>query len=189
MKVRGFQVAPAELEAHLLLHPSVGDACVVGVPDEYSGELPLAFVVPTLDVSSRIKRGDTTEVDVKQAIAKVEHVPEHIQHSALTTSHSYQHVSDAKIHYKWLMGGVEFIDAIPKNPSGKIVSFHVATFDLCVCDGPHLILPFLLAATYFARQGKNHETKRFQANYAGQISQVITSFGLFYTPWLAHRQG
>ena len=28
------------------------------------------------------------------------------------------------------MGGVEFIDAVPKNPSGKIVSFYVATSSL-----------------------------------------------------------
>ena len=45
MKVRGFQVAPAELEGHLLTHPSVVDACVVPLPDDYSGEIPLAFVV------------------------------------------------------------------------------------------------------------------------------------------------
>ena len=84
MKVRGFQVAPAELEAHLLLHPSVSDACVVGLPDEYSGELPLAFVVPTSDVLLRIKRGETTENDVKQAIAKVEHILAYTQFLALT---------------------------------------------------------------------------------------------------------
>ena len=49
IKVRGFQVAPAELEGHLLGHPRVADACVVGVPDEYSGELPMAFVVLKAD--------------------------------------------------------------------------------------------------------------------------------------------
>lgn len=74
MKVRGFQVAPAELEAHLLLHPSVGDACVVGVPDEYSGELPLAFVVLSADTVSKITSGKTTENDVKQTVAKVRHI-------------------------------------------------------------------------------------------------------------------
>lgn len=36
MKVKGFQVAPAELEGCLLDHPDVSNACVVGVPDEYS---------------------------------------------------------------------------------------------------------------------------------------------------------
>jgi 4-coumarate--CoA ligase len=30
-------------------------------------------------------------------------------------------VSDVKVQYKWLKGGVEFIDAIPKNPSGKLL--------------------------------------------------------------------
>ena len=46
LKVRGFQVAPAELEGHLLGHPFVTDVCVVGAPDEFSGEAPMAFVVP-----------------------------------------------------------------------------------------------------------------------------------------------
>jgi len=32
-----------------------------------------------------------------------------------------KHVSDQKIRYKWLDGGVFFIDTIPKNPSGKIL--------------------------------------------------------------------
>ncbi|KAJ7042826.1 phenylacetyl-CoA ligase [Mycena alexandri] len=47
IKVRGFQVAPAEIEDHLMAHPFVGDACVVPFPDEYSGEVPLAFIVPS----------------------------------------------------------------------------------------------------------------------------------------------
>jgi acyl-CoA synthetase (AMP-forming)/AMP-acid ligase II len=45
IKVKGFQVAPAELEAVLLAHPEVADAAVVGVPDEEAGEVPAAFVV------------------------------------------------------------------------------------------------------------------------------------------------
>lgn len=32
-----------------------------------------------------------------------------------------KHVQDHKAHYKWLKGGIEFIDAIPKSPSGKIL--------------------------------------------------------------------
>jgi acyl-CoA synthetase (AMP-forming)/AMP-acid ligase II len=46
IKVSGFQVAPAELEALLGTHPAVADAAVVGRPDERSGERPVAFVVP-----------------------------------------------------------------------------------------------------------------------------------------------
>jgi long-chain acyl-CoA synthetase len=45
IKVRGFQVAPAEVEGVLLGHPSVADAAVFGVPDEASGEAIVAAVV------------------------------------------------------------------------------------------------------------------------------------------------
>ena len=49
IKVKGFQVAPAELEALLLDHPQITDAAVVGRPDDESGEVPLAFVVAAPD--------------------------------------------------------------------------------------------------------------------------------------------
>jgi len=45
IKVKGFQVAPAELEALLLGFEAVADAAVIGVPDEKAGELPKAYVV------------------------------------------------------------------------------------------------------------------------------------------------
>ena len=45
IKYKGFQVAPAELEALLLSHPAVADAAVVPSPDPESGEVPKAFVV------------------------------------------------------------------------------------------------------------------------------------------------
>jgi len=44
IKVRGFQVAPAEIEAVLLGHPAVADCAVFGVPDEASGEAIVAAV-------------------------------------------------------------------------------------------------------------------------------------------------
>ncbi len=50
IKYKGFQVAPAELEAVLLTHPGVVDAAVIGVPDEEAGEIPKAFVVRRPDV-------------------------------------------------------------------------------------------------------------------------------------------
>jgi len=46
IKYKGFQVAPAELEALLLTHDGVGDVAVVASPDEEAGEVPKAFVVP-----------------------------------------------------------------------------------------------------------------------------------------------
>ncbi|CAH8256057.1 unnamed protein product [Arabidopsis lyrata] len=45
IKYKGFQVAPAELEAILLTHPSVEDVAVVPLPDEEAGEIPAACVV------------------------------------------------------------------------------------------------------------------------------------------------
>ena len=45
IKVKGLQVAPAELEAVLLEHPKVADSGVVGVKDARAGELPRAFIV------------------------------------------------------------------------------------------------------------------------------------------------
>ncbi|MFI8764305.1 AMP-binding protein [Streptomyces sp. R-07] len=45
IKYKGFQVAPAELEALLLTHDGVADAAVIGVTDDEGTEIPKAFVV------------------------------------------------------------------------------------------------------------------------------------------------
>jgi len=90
LKVKGFQVAPAEIEHVILSHPGVADAAVVGILDEYAGELPLAYVVLKTD-------SNLTESEIKKFVA------------------------DRLVNYKRLEGGVKFIDAIPKNPSGKIL--------------------------------------------------------------------
>jgi acyl-CoA synthetase (AMP-forming)/AMP-acid ligase II len=49
IKYKGYQVAPAELEALVITHPDVSDVAVIGVPDLEAGELPKAFVVPAGD--------------------------------------------------------------------------------------------------------------------------------------------
>ena len=89
IKVKGFQVAPAELEAILLTHPNIADAAVVGTPHERLGEAPKAFVVR--------KEGGLAEEEVKQFVAG--------------------RVAD----FKQLAGGVQFIEAVPKSASGKIL--------------------------------------------------------------------
>jgi len=61
IKVKGFQVAPVELEALLLTHPLIGDAAVIGVPSGENGEVPVAFVVST---------GPLSEDEVKVFIAE-----------------------------------------------------------------------------------------------------------------------
>ncbi|MGA9277934.1 AMP-binding protein [Ilumatobacter sp.] len=44
IKFKGFQVAPAELEALIITHPKVVDVAVIGVPDDEAGEIPKVFV-------------------------------------------------------------------------------------------------------------------------------------------------
>lgn len=40
---------------------------------------------------------------------------------AATIKSIQKHVQDHKARHKWLKGGIEFIDVIPKSPSGKIL--------------------------------------------------------------------
>ncbi|KAH7169889.1 hypothetical protein EDB81DRAFT_676226 [Dactylonectria macrodidyma] len=93
IKVRGFGIAPAELEDLLLGHPKVCDAAIVGIPDDYSGEIPRAYIV----LSPGVVRDGETENVIKD------------------------YVKSHKARHKWLAGGVEFVDAIPKSASGKIL--------------------------------------------------------------------
>jgi long-chain acyl-CoA synthetase len=56
IKVSGFQVAPAEVEAVLLGHPAVLDCAVFGVADERAGEVPAAAVA--LDPGIAVAEGE-----------------------------------------------------------------------------------------------------------------------------------
>jgi 4-coumarate--CoA ligase len=62
IKVKGFQVAPAELEALLLTHEQVADVAVIGIPDDEAGERPKAFVV-------RVAGSQVTEGDIKAVVS------------------------------------------------------------------------------------------------------------------------
>jgi acyl-coenzyme A synthetase/AMP-(fatty) acid ligase len=79
-----------------LTHPAVNDCAVIQVPDDAAGEVPKAFVVKSPSVG--LEESDSV---VKRAIQK--------------------HVEAHKARYKWITGGIEFIDEIPKSPSGKIL--------------------------------------------------------------------
>ena len=48
--VGGSNVYPAEIEAALLDHPAVADACVIGLPNDDLGQAPHALVYATADV-------------------------------------------------------------------------------------------------------------------------------------------
>uniref|UniRef100_A0A336K4B4 CSON015311 protein n=1 Tax=Culicoides sonorensis TaxID=179676 RepID=A0A336K4B4_CULSO len=69
IKVKGFQVAPAELEEVLRSHPHVADAAVIGVPNPVSGELPRGYVVAKPNV--KINEEDVLNyVQTKVAVYK-----------------------------------------------------------------------------------------------------------------------
>jgi acyl-CoA synthetase (AMP-forming)/AMP-acid ligase II len=87
IKYKGFQVAPAELEAVLLSHPMIADAAVIPLPDEEAGEVPKAFVV---------LKGEAVAEEIKEF------------------------VSERVAPYKKIRE-LEFIEQIPKSPSGKIL--------------------------------------------------------------------
>ena len=53
IKYKGYQVAPAELEAVLLTHPAVADAAVVRKRDALAGEVPKAFIVRKAPASAQ----------------------------------------------------------------------------------------------------------------------------------------
>ncbi|MGB5796683.1 MAG: AMP-binding protein [Mycolicibacter algericus] len=68
IKVRGFQVAPAEIEAVLHEHPAVADCGVFGVPDERDGEAVVAAVA----LRAPVGEGELTEL-VADRLASYKH--------------------------------------------------------------------------------------------------------------------
>jgi acyl-CoA synthetase (AMP-forming)/AMP-acid ligase II len=91
IKYKGFSIAPAELEAVLVEHRAVLESAVVGVPDVEAGEIPKAFVV--------LHSGTSYSVTDEELIT---------------------FVNGKLAGYKKLRE-VEFVEALPKLPSGKIL--------------------------------------------------------------------
>ncbi|KAN0134261.1 hypothetical protein V8E53_007759 [Lactarius tabidus] len=71
LKVRGFQVASAELEGYLLSHPDVAGTCVVGVPDDFSGEVPLAFALLSADAAKRASASEAATAKILNCVQEV----------------------------------------------------------------------------------------------------------------------
>jgi acyl-CoA synthetase (AMP-forming)/AMP-acid ligase II len=75
IKYKGFQVAPAELEAVLVSHPMVADAVVIPSPDPVAGEVPKAFVVLKGDVPlESIQEYVATRVAPHKKIRKISRI-------------------------------------------------------------------------------------------------------------------
>ena len=92
IKVKGQQVAPAEMEDLLLGHELIEDCAVLGIPDIYAGERPKAYVVP--------KQGMAPSKELGATLLKF--------------------VKEKKVRYKWITE-IEFTDTIPKSPTGKLL--------------------------------------------------------------------
>ncbi|PWE28475.1 4-coumarate--CoA ligase family protein [Pararhodobacter marinus] len=79
IKVKGFQVAPAELEALLVTHPAITDAAVIGVPDAEAGEVPMAFITaqtpPTLAEIQAHLDGEIAHYKQIRHLAVIEAIP------------------------------------------------------------------------------------------------------------------
>ena len=110
IKVRGYQVAPAELEALLLTHPDVNDVAVIPIDDESSGQLPRAYIV--------LKDGGVGEEGTPAA---ADDDDEEEQQKKTVVDDIYQWVKERVAPYKRLDGGIAFTDTIPKSASGKIL--------------------------------------------------------------------
>lgn len=100
MKIKGWQVSPSEIESVLCEHPSIADAAVVGISacddDGLISTLPRAYVVPHISTSKEL-------------------------HVHLTEQEVIDFAASKLASYKKLTGGVAFVEAIPRNPTGKIL--------------------------------------------------------------------
>lgn len=107
IKVRAYQVAPAELEAVLCGSEEVADAGVIGVYDhDEATEWPRAFVVPAANILAGLVALQGEEKN--KALVKLAH-------------EIRVYVEKRTAKYKWLMGNIVFVEAVPKSPSGKIL--------------------------------------------------------------------
>ena len=115
IKVKGWQVSPAELESVLLQHPQVIDVAVIGVnrqnKDDIEETLPRAFVVR--------KEYQTNGGDLCDYISPPQ-TPD-LPSTQVTEAELQAFVASRVTSYKKLTGGVEFVNKIPRSNTGKIL--------------------------------------------------------------------
>lgn len=103
IKVKGFQVPPAELEEIIRDFPQVEDAAVIGIPHQSHGEIPRAYVVPKkgtqLDVKKLTEFVNEKVANYKQirgGIAVVESIPKNAAGKILRRQLKDQFINENK---------------------------------------------------------------------------------------------
>ena len=90
----GYRIGPADVESTLLEHPSVNESAVVGKPDEKRGHIVKAYVV----IKPEYQAGSALVDELQQFVRK------------RLSTHSFPRQ-------------IEFVDELPKTPSGKLQRF------------------------------------------------------------------
>lgn len=112
IKVRGWQVSPAEIEAALMSHPRIADCAVVGVP-------ALALRTKPLHDTMSLHR-ESGELDEERPVAFV--VSSQADHwtSKLDENNIKDHLQTRIARYKTI-AEVRFVSTIPRNAAGKML--------------------------------------------------------------------
>ncbi|MDN3555349.1 AMP-binding protein [Halomonas maura] len=90
----GYRVGPTDVENSVLTHPAVAESAAVGQPDEIRGEVIKSYVV----LREGVEASDALADEIRQQVRE------------RLSTHAFPRV-------------IEFVDALPKTPSGKIQRF------------------------------------------------------------------
>ncbi|UXU85800.1 acyl-CoA synthetase [Burkholderia sp. S-53] len=90
----GYRIGPFDVESALIEHPAVSEAAVIGVPDPERTEIVKAFVVLSKGFDGTPALAEDLSLHVKRRLS----------------AHAYPRA-------------IDFVDALPKTPSGKIQRF------------------------------------------------------------------
>jgi acetyl-CoA synthetase len=92
IKVSGYRLGTAEVESGLVSHPAVAEAAAIGLPDELKGNIIHAYCI--------LRQGNTPSPQLEEALK--------------------QHIRD-EIGPIAVPAKIEFVAALPKTRSGKIM--------------------------------------------------------------------
>ncbi|BBI51898.1 hypothetical protein HORIV_43190 [Vreelandella olivaria] len=90
----GYRVGPTDVENSVMTHPAVAESAAVGQPDEIRGEVIKSYIV----LREGYEASDELADEIKQRVRE------------RLSTHAFPRI-------------IEFVDELPKTPSGKIQRF------------------------------------------------------------------